>query len=489
MTRRWTLIGVLTAGAFGYAVVPNGSSLRPVLYLAVAAAALLTAGLGVSRAQPRNRRHWALFLAGLACRLLGDVTWFVLDLVLHVSPFTSVADAFYLASYPLMGLGLALMVRARQPGHDRAATLDAAIITTGAAVLAAIFVIAPTVTDTTQGALGRIVSTAYPLADLLLLAVLARLWTSSGSAPGAYRVLGLGLMFTLAGDMGYDAVYLAAGEVPAGPWLDLCLLLGYVSVAGAAVMPSMRDLHEPAREADQSLPRPRLLALTVAAVLAPATLLFEGIRDRPLHWQIIGTGSILISTLVLARMSGLFQQVQQQAADLAALARTDGLTGLPNRRTWERELLRACALARSGGTSLTVALLDLDHFKAFNDTAGHTAGDRLLREAATAWRAALPADGFLARYGGEEFGVVLRGRSTAQMHAALEALLRVTPLQQTFSAGIACWDGTEDPEALVSRADTELYAAKRAGRARIMPPPAAQDGCTDLASWASTRAV
>ncbi|MCI2236884.1 GGDEF domain-containing protein, partial [Kineococcus sp. TRM81007] len=88
---------------------------------------------------------------------------------------------------------------------------------------------------------------------------------------------------------------------------------------------------------------------------------------------------------VVARVWDLLQQVRSQAVQLAALARTDPLTGAANRRTWDHELSRACADARRDGTGFVVALLDLDRFKAYNDTRGHQAGDELLKAATAAW--------------------------------------------------------------------------------------------------------
>jgi diguanylate cyclase (GGDEF)-like protein len=115
-----------------------------------------------------------------------------------------------------------------------------------------------------------------------------------------------------------------------------------------------------------------------------------------------------------------------------------------------------------------VALLDLDHFKVFNDSYGHPTGDLLLREAAAAWRAALPPEAFLARYGGEEFTLLFRGLDGAAAHAAVDRLRDLTPLRQTFSAGLARWDGTEEPAAALARADAALYEAKRTGRNRVL---------------------
>jgi diguanylate cyclase (GGDEF)-like protein/PAS domain S-box-containing protein len=153
---------------------------------------------------------------------------------------------------------------------------------------------------------------------------------------------------------------------------------------------------------------------------------------------------------------------------LQATARTDALTGLPNRRVWDEDLERELARARRHGGELCLAMLDLDRFKAFNDHHGHQAGDRLLAAAAAAWRPILRSTDTIARYGGEEFAVLLPHSDDDAARAVVERLLEAVPLGQTASAGIAAWDGHESAEALLARADAALYEAKGAGRARAI---------------------
>jgi diguanylate cyclase (GGDEF)-like protein len=156
---------------------------------------------------------------------------------------------------------------------------------------------------------------------------------------------------------------------------------------------------------------------------------------------------------------------------LTAFARTDDLTGLPNRRAWEEQLPRELARARREGQSVCVVMLDLDRFKAFNDREGHQAGDRMLKLCAAAWSNQLRATDVLARYGGEEFSLMLSGCAMRDARALVERLRETTPEQQTLSAGIAAWDGAELSAELVGRADTALYEAKRAGRNRVVSAP------------------
>jgi diguanylate cyclase (GGDEF)-like protein/PAS domain S-box-containing protein len=159
---------------------------------------------------------------------------------------------------------------------------------------------------------------------------------------------------------------------------------------------------------------------------------------------------------------------QDLLAGVQAMARTDATTGLPNRRSWDEEVPEAIARAQRHGYPLAVALADLDHFKLFNDAHGHPAGDALLTEVAASWRRTLRATDFIARYGGEEFGLLMPDCPPDEAVSLMARLRAATPRGETASVGIAYWDGSESPEAIVSRADAALYEAKYAGRDRVV---------------------
>jgi diguanylate cyclase (GGDEF)-like protein len=149
-------------------------------------------------------------------------------------------------------------------------------------------------------------------------------------------------------------------------------------------------------------------------------------------------------------------------------AREDGLTGIANRRTLDEGLAIELARARRTGEELTVVMLDLDHFKRFNDRRGHGAGDALLRNAAQAWRRQLRPTDLLARYGGEEFTLVLPSCDADAACQLIERLRPLMPERQTFSAGVALWEQHESPEQLLARADRALLVAKKQGRNRTI---------------------
>jgi diguanylate cyclase (GGDEF)-like protein len=175
-------------------------------------------------------------------------------------------------------------------------------------------------------------------------------------------------------------------------------------------------------------------------------------------------GSVALFLLVVTRMALLLRQLEKQAAQVRELSRTDELTGLPNRRAWNDELPRAIERARRSAVPLSVAMVDLDYFKRFNDAYGHPAGDRLLASAAAAWQEELRAGDHLARYGGEEFIVLLPDADAEEATEVLARLQLATPLGQTFSSGLATLDGGETSDELLHRADQALYQAKHAGR-------------------------
>jgi diguanylate cyclase (GGDEF)-like protein/PAS domain S-box-containing protein len=147
-----------------------------------------------------------------------------------------------------------------------------------------------------------------------------------------------------------------------------------------------------------------------------------------------------------------------------AMARTDDLTGLANRRAWDEELRREVERATRHGYELHVVMLDLDHFKVFNDTKGHQAGDAILREVGAVWRLAARVTDFVARYGGDEFALLLPVCTHDDATAVVDRLRAALPDGLTCSAGLANWDRKMSPDELIAQADAALYEAKGAGR-------------------------
>jgi diguanylate cyclase (GGDEF)-like protein len=170
----------------------------------------------------------------------------------------------------------------------------------------------------------------------------------------------------------------------------------------------------------------------------------------------------LVTQRLVSQRAEMLDYVSEMLSQVSDIASTDALTGLPNRRAWDGHLAEMLAEDRP----LTVTMLDLDYFKAFNDTQGHPAGDRLLRETAAAWREELRAGDLIARLGGDEFALLLPDCNVANALDVVERLRRRIPSGQTCSAGIATHVPGAPPEELMLQADTALYEAKTAGRDR-----------------------
>lgn len=182
---------------------------------------------------------------------------------------------------------------------------------------------------------------------------------------------------------------------------------------------------------------------------------------------------------VQLRILELARQLQQKADEMEALARTDGLTGVQNRRSLDEALARECDRAQRYRRPLSFLLLDVDHFKRCNDTFGHQAGDHVLASMARLLHDAVRQSDLVARYGGEEFALLLPETSLHNAARLAERLrtsiadLRLSwegdPIPFTVSVGVASIEAESgaDAHALVAAADAALYAAKQGGRNRI----------------------
>ncbi|HWM10914.1 MAG TPA: diguanylate cyclase [Solirubrobacteraceae bacterium] len=191
-------------------------------------------------------------------------------------------------------------------------------------------------------------------------------------------------------------------------------------------------------------------------------VLIEPVRDAELLTRVHAAG----------RTKGLQEEIVAQAERLEALLFEDPLTGLANRRSILTQLTGMVSAARRHQRPLTVAMIDIDHFKAVNDTQGHAAGDKILAGVAQAMRDHLRAEDQLGRLGGEEFLALLPDADARAAKAAAEKLrVSVAETGVTVSIGWAAWDG-ETADDLLGRADEALYTAKERGRDCVVGAPA-----------------
>ncbi|WP_285318343.1 GGDEF domain-containing protein [Stenotrophomonas maltophilia group sp. Smal35] len=224
-----------------------------------------------------------------------------------------------------------------------------------------------------------------------------------------------------------------------------------------------------------ALPHPRLARTVQAAgpMILPLLLLVVGTLVVD-HARPLAVSGFVVATLGF----GVLQvDLMERQASLDQLARQDGLTGVANRREFDALLLAEWNRARRSGTELALLLVDIDHFKAFNDQHGHPAGDRCLQAVAAVLKVIAGRGGdSVARYGGEEFAVIVPASPLSGVLALAERLREAVeglPLPEgrvSISIGV----GYLHPPALASAgqlladADAGLYAAKRAGRNRVV---------------------
>jgi len=225
--------------------------------------------------------------------------------------------------------------------------------------------------------------------------------------------------------------------------------------------------------ADHPLVNPALLALDEAVSVLWQPVIVEGrvVAMLNVTWRrrIVDPGDRAVRVVgVIADEAGSSLQATRLRRELERSATTDPLTGTLNRRAWDAQLCLLMERARLSGAPLTIALVDLDHFKSYNDTHGHTAGDVLLTQFAGAARTCLRKFDVFARWGGEEFIVALYECSPDHASQILNRIRSSMPPGGTCSVGHTMWDGTEPLSASISRADAALYDAKRIGRDRVV---------------------
>jgi two-component system cell cycle response regulator len=410
---------------------------------------------------PDRRVAWGVLAAGLAAWASGDLYW---SLVVEGTPAeetVTLGDAGWLAFYPAAYIALGMLVRARGPRLPRAAWLDGLIAGTAAGALgAALFL--PVLIDSAAGApLGTlIVNLAYPVGDLMLLALVVGVFTATGwKVDRMWLILGSGLVASAAADVLY-LDRLARDLYATGGLIDSLWLAATLLIAAAAWQPA-----PPVREATRSV---ATLGVTAIAGLTAIGLLAYDHFARIEHAAMGLASAALI--LAMLRMLLAFRDNLAMLASSQTEALTDALTGLGNRRRVLADLEHV--LGEPDGSALIVAY-DLDGFKSYNDAFGHPAGDALLARLGDKLREAVGAAGSAYRMGGDEFCVLIPDGAAAaepiaaRARAALAEHGRGFDVTASFGAVRIPAEAATTAEAL-QLADQRLYRQKsaRAGSPR-----------------------
>jgi diguanylate cyclase (GGDEF)-like protein len=469
----WQLYLLAAGVATGAYLAVGAGPARTALLVGLGLSAAAATAAGVRLGRPGRALPWWLLAAGLLASAVGDAlysTWQGTELLVIA------ADACYLAGYLGFAAGMLVLARARVPGRDRAGLVDALIVATGAALLAWVLLVSPQLRDPDLDPAGMAAAIVYPLVDVVLVAVAARLALDGGARPRACHLLGAAVVALLATDVGY-AVQSLGGGYQAGGMLDAGWMVASACAAAAALHPSMTLLAVPAAPPPPTLGRRRLAVLAGVSLLTPALLAMEAVAGLPIDVPVVASGSALLAVLVVLRMGGLVKALTGALATLQHQALHDVLTGLANRELFIDRVEQALLRTRRLPGQVALLFIDLDDFKQVNDSLGHAAGDRLLSEVAVRLRTCLRAGDTAARLGGDEFAILLDGVSdpglgavvARRVLAALREPLDLHGMRVTVEASIGIattTSGFDEAGTLLRRADVAMYAAKGGGKGR-----------------------
>jgi diguanylate cyclase (GGDEF)-like protein/PAS domain S-box-containing protein len=260
----------------------------------------IVAGTVLNR--PARKLPWLVLAAAQASFAAGQLSFLIaarLDIVL---PFPSFADALYLLTYPLYAVGLLIFIYWRSPDKDRRSLIDALTLTAGLALLSWTFLIRPYVHDPGLSALQKSVAIAYPLGDVLTLALLARLLApGTGRTTRCVQLLTLGAVGCLLSDVAYDVVQIH-GTFHNGTIIDLGWAIFYTAWGASALHPSMARLTEPVPRQQEEVSPGRLAVLMLASLIAPVVLITAVRRGTTSDVSVVAVFSAILYLLVLARL-------------------------------------------------------------------------------------------------------------------------------------------------------------------------------------------
>ena len=362
--------------------------------------------------------------------------------------FTTFSNILYLLFYPFVMIGLPRLLAANRK-LSTLEMVDSAIFGLGLTTLGSALLVKPVLPHFDGNLAESFFAVMYPIADLILVCVVIATVSMQGYSRRGL-VLSSGVLFFALTDFLYLWQHIN-GSYLMGSLLDVGWVIGLLLIT-ESFWHSGIDM-----KASEGI-NPILISISVSL---SATLLAL-IAIRPEYFpRFILLPSIATLALAFVRMAIALTQAKNIGQE-RLLARTDELTGLPNRRRLVTEI--DSFIEKEGA----LLLLDLDGFKPINDTHGHETGDKILQQVALRFERALPHGALLARLGGDEFGVLYEGgqESAVEVALALRATLSYPfhinnqEIQLGVSIGVAKNTGEKD---LLLRADNAMYKAKREG--------------------------
>ncbi len=454
---------------------PTADQIELVARLGLMALSLLIAGGGVYIARTPAfptplRRAWVYFLLGSLSAVAAAGLWVLNRLMLGENPWPWLADVFNLLVYPLFLFGILALPYAPLKREQRLVLIvDIAIVV----LIGGIFlwqILVPGLLDQGLSGLSGVLTVAYPLADLLILAGFVALLQQD--VPSVERRV----LLAFAGGIGLTVLadtLFAVGQAFGNPVAPAILNLAWLVARWALLVTVVWQINQSRFEEGgpptfSPLLRTNLIYGGVVLVVALALLALGSLfRTDPL---LAGTllASRSLTLLVLLRQYFVLRENRRLTKALETLAVTDALTGLANRRHFDETLAHEVIRAQRYQRPFSLLLLDVNDFKRLNDQRGHQAGDLVLQSLASLIRAQLRASDFAARYGGDEFVIILPESDSAvarnvaeKLHAAIEGVLAMNN-GPTVSIGRAAFQPKMTAAALLELADQDMYRVKAA---------------------------
>jgi diguanylate cyclase (GGDEF)-like protein len=422
-------------------------------------AVVVSAGLAClykARGAGAERGAWLALAAAVLCWGASEIYWTAVLVNDPSPPYPSPADIGYLAFYPLAASGVVMLIRARARELDWRLWMDGLIAALGTAALGAALIF-EFVADRTSGTPVQVATTlAYPIGDILMLALVVGVIALTRWRPGrTWSLLLVGLAALVVADVAYTLQSTDA-SLPGGDWIEPIYLLAAVCI-GAEAWQKQADTIEPMARFDGW-----------REFMVPA--LFAGVMIGLFAMQYFSRASSLTTVLWAATMVAVIARLGLSVREnkrLLEQVRTDHLTGLGNQGRMQVDLATRCLHAER--EPLTLLLLDLNGFKRYNDTFGHPAGDAMLKRLGGQLKKAVGTDGSAYRIGGDEFAVLTAeadGRHGAVAKRAAEALTASGPGYELNAAWgtVAIPEEAEDAAAAMQLADVRMYAQKESRR-------------------------
>jgi diguanylate cyclase (GGDEF)-like protein len=448
-------------------------------YAYLAGLVAVVAGLwaGARRGSGRARLAWGLIAGAATSWLAGDVVQRVREAIEGAEDSSGLQDVFWLGAYPLLALGVVVMIRGRGVRRDerRALGLDTATVTLAAAIASWQLMIAPEL-DGGHVDLTTVLAVLYPLGDVVVAATALILLLAPGRLDTPDRLLILSLVSTFVVDA-LISLLLTTHVRFDEERLDGALLLVNGLLAAAALHPRSPGIAT-ARSAElenRQAPTQRVVMLGSALFVVNAAAALPGSLST-LDRGLLLAAAVAISGTVVARFHGLVQEREAARARLTHLAHHDALTGLPNRTMLVEHLGSRLPTGR-----IALLYLDLDGFKHINDTYGHAAGDHVLQTVSRRLVENVRATDLVARLGGDEFVVGCSDMPSAAARSLGQTLVAVVsapialPLGADVEVGVSVGvhavtlssdtddDSVDRIEQMLQVADSAMYQAKHSG--------------------------